>query len=132
MEVAEPPACISESDKAHLGFAGDERSTQPRPTELCGNVVTMQSDPLRRCTVPLRGRQTCLVPLSPFATGDVSSALNAPVMFRHAPGDNAWRTPCRSEEMLRLISTASMLALFVQVTVIAAKCSLAAERAQSG
>lgn len=55
MKVAEPPVRISESDKAHLGSAGDERSALPRPTELCENVVTTQSDPLRRCIVPLGG-----------------------------------------------------------------------------
>lgn len=39
-DSAQPPACISESDKAHLGFAGDERSGPHSPGPL-GFVKTL-------------------------------------------------------------------------------------------
>lgn len=89
--------------------------------------MTTQSDPLRRCIVPLGGvADLSGGSLSPFATGDVSSALNAPVMSRRAPQDNARSTPRSSDEMLRLISRAPKVALFemsvkVKVTVIPQK-----------
>lgn len=45
--------------------------------------MTTQSDPLRRCRVPLGGWQPSLVALS--AIVDVSSALNAPAMSLNVP-----------------------------------------------
>lgn len=30
-------------------------AAQPRPTELCENIVTTSSVPFKRCIVPLRG-----------------------------------------------------------------------------
>lgn len=79
-KVAERSACTSEPDKAHLGLLVVKAVFSPSPTKLYGNVVTSQSDPLRRCIVPLRGSSSGVALLAIGA----SSALNTRAMSLRA------------------------------------------------
>lgn len=71
----EPPACISLIRLVSVCWWWKEMAAEPRPTELCENIVTTSSVPFKRCIVPLRAVGELALC---YYTVHVSSALIAP------------------------------------------------------